>query len=489
VSGATACGGGWISEPGGPRICARAAVALAVDALRLSGVRPGDRLLASGPTGPSLAVLVVAALQLDVSLALLDDGADDVSVARAVRDAAPTALVGVRTQALGAEGLAGSPLVLGSAADLLAGALAGSAPDGRACRDRCATGVDEPGPGAWADREDGIVMWTSGSTGRRKGIVRRGGAVLDNVDMTVRVMGYRSDDVLVPLLPVTHQYGMSIVVAWWLVGCGLVLGDPRRPVQAFERALRSGATVVDCAPAVLHDLLRRVVRDDLDVTRVRMWCTGGAPLSPALRRACADIVGAPPLDGYGSTELGNVALATLDDTVACGRPLPGIAARVVDAADREVATGVEGRLLVRSPWSYHRRLEAGVPMPDDGGWTDTGDLARVDEQGRLEVRGRAHAVHRNGITIYPAALEAAARDAGLPVLVVVAPDERRGSHLTAVVEHDGDVPAESWSDRLRGVLPRDEWPNRVVVLDELPRATSGKVDLAALALLVRPPGR
>ncbi|MEK8173547.1 AMP-binding protein [Streptomyces sp. M19] len=92
----------------------------------------------------------------------------------------------------------------------------------------------------WSALPDGLIMWSSGSTGQPKGIVKNGGRFLKNLDRNARHVGHTSDDVLLPLLPFNHQYGLSMVLIAWITRCSLVIAPFRRPDRALRFADYTG---------------------------------------------------------------------------------------------------------------------------------------------------------------------------------------------------------------------------------------------------------
>ncbi len=454
----------------GRSFCASDMVGRIREHLEDRGLRTFSRVLVCDESTPETALVLLALMDAGVSIVLLDPGlpAADVEQIAARTGCAATitaqGLPPVRDRVdLGGAG----PVVAAVGAHLDCG-----------CGRRTT-----PGFPAWEDRDDGIVLWTSGSSGRPRGVVRSGSSVLENVRATVDAMRYRADDVLLPLLPLSHQYGLSLVLAWWLVGCTLVMGNHRRPVQTLRAALPRGVTVVDATPPVIADILDLLEeRGCVEMApRVRMWCVGGSPLRPSLAERFLRITGRSLLDGYGSTELGNVSLATLERPEGLGRVLPGVELSVRRPHGAPVEPGETGELWIRSKALFTATIGDDRPAEVEDGWYRTGDIGSVDAHGALRVIGRAGAVHRGGHTIYPAHLEDRADRAGVPLTLIALADERRGAHLTAFIEDAGTHTRAEWAERVRAALPEHEWPNRVVLVAEVPRLGTGKIDRARLA--------
>ncbi|GAB1688994.1 class I adenylate-forming enzyme family protein [Krasilnikovia sp. M28-CT-15] len=448
----------------GPDITGRV-LAVAAE-LRRRGLRPGDRVLVKGHNSASLVVCLLALMHADASLVVVDPQ-------QLLEETASAAHVAGAVVALTDEVAPDSGAIppTWDIAEIVAAAGTVRPPGGLDFAD-------------WLQRADAAVLWSSGTTGPAKGVVKPGPALRDNTDRTRAALGYRPDDVLAPWLSFSHQYGLSLLLLWWFSGCTLVVAPYRRLDSAVDTAVRYGATVLDATPSTYHllagMLARRPQLREL-LTSVRMWCVGGAPLPAPLAASLREATGRPLLDGYGSTELGNVALATVDNPVGCGRPLPGVRVRIADGNGQPVPAGVVGEVLVRSPGMMAGYLTADGFRPSaEGEWYRTEDIGLLDAEGNLHVHGRRQAVHRNGYTLYPEGLERRAEACGAPVKVLASENGRRGANLTFVVADPAGRTPHYWRDRLTAVLAAYEHPNAVRVLAQFPVNNNGKVDDAAL---------
>lgn len=451
-----------------------AALALRTAAtLRRHGVRPGDRVLLKADNSVDMVVTFLALLHLDVSVALLDTQLTVADCERSARTIGASWLLSTREQHCGAG------VTVLALADLT-GPAGDTPPAGEQ--------LDLDG---WWQRPDAVITWSSGSTGAPKAVVRGGPALRENLAATAARMGYREDDVLLPLLPFTHFYGLTLLLLWWRRGATLALTPARRLDQALRLAGQAGATVVDATPSTYHSILRVVERHPrlrTGLAGVRMWCVGGAPLSETLADDFRAAFGSPLLDGYGSSEAGNIALAAPADTgpgggraAGCGLPLDGVEVRIVDPDANPVAATEIGRILVRTPALMAGYLaEDGTMTGAESPYYPTGDLGYLDEHGHLFVVGRANAVHRFGHTLYPSAIEQRAAACGAPVTVLAFEDARRGCQLVFVVADPDLGDARGWQDALTALLPGYEQPNHVLVVPRLPLTSAGKPDLAGL---------
>jgi acyl-CoA synthetase (AMP-forming)/AMP-acid ligase II len=332
----------------------------------------------------------------------------------------------------------------------------------------------------WCDLPDGLLMFSSGSTGIPKAIVKTGGSFLENLRRNLNQVGHVEDDVLVPLLPFSHQYGLSMVLIAWLTRCSLVVAPYRRLDHALRMAGLCGATVFDATPATYRSMLQIGARRPAlmrVLAEARMLCAGAAPLDQGLVGQYLDQVGHYLLDSYGSTELGNVAFATLDNPVACGRAVEGVRLKVVDDNGDEAAPGEVGEVMVLTPDVMAGYLdEHGEISPIERGWFASGDFGRLTEDGSLHILGRKRAVHRMGYTLYPDMIERRMSEAGCRAKIVAIPCERRGSQLIAFVEDDQDLGIEHWRAVAAAALPGYEVPDRMVVIESFPLNRNGKPD-------------
>jgi long-chain acyl-CoA synthetase len=332
----------------------------------------------------------------------------------------------------------------------------------------------------WCDLPDGLLMFSSGSTGTPKAIVKTGSSFLDNLRRNLNQVGHVEEDVLVPLLPFSHQYGLSMVLIAWLTRCSLVVAPYRRLDHALRMAGLCGATVFDATPATYRSMLNIANRRPVlmrVLAEARMLCVGAAPLDPGLVDRYVDEVGHYLLDSYGSTELGNVAFATLDNPVACGRPVEGVHLIVVDEDGNELPADEVGEVMVLTPDVMAGYLDDdGEIAAIDRGWFASGDFGRISENGSLYILGRKRAVHRMGYTLYPDMIERRMSEAGCVAKIIALPHERTGCQLIAFVEDDQDLGIDHWRALAVTALPGYEVPDRMVIIDSFPLNRNGKPD-------------
>ncbi|MGW5876541.1 aldehyde dehydrogenase family protein [Nocardiopsis terrae] len=468
----------------------RHALALS-DRLSRLGVRPGHRIVLQAGNSPEFVIALLALIHMDTSLVLLDLSVSERERRRVTAMSSAEWLLYDRDRS-GPTGEQPGPLVSTPAEGTLTRLPLGDLVDCGASPPAVEAGNEGAGLSFdnWRRRRDALIIWSSGSTGDSKGIVRSGASMFDNLERTRERMGYRASDVLLPLLPFSHQYGLSMVLLWWLRGMGLVISSGSRVDRVVETIIRRGVTVVDSTPPVLHSLLRILDTRGLgadQLASVRMWCSGGAPLGHILAERFREVFGRPVLDGYGSSETGNIALASEEAPVGCGRPLPGVTVEVIDAEGAPVPTGVRGEIVVGTPDLMTGVLGADGQIHEaPAGRFRIKDIGFLDEDGCLTVLGRKAAVHRMGYTIYPESLAQRVSDERCEVQILAFERAQTGSELVFVVADPDGRDQRYWRRRFIDRLEPHEYPNRVLVVDELPLNRNGKVDMAALRDLARP---
>ncbi|WP_225821465.1 type I polyketide synthase [Streptomyces naphthomycinicus] len=267
-------------------------------------------------------------------------------------------------------------------------------------------GLDEP---AW-------LLYTSGTSGApRAAVSSQRTALWSSVACYLPRLGLSASDRVLWPLPLAHTYAHSLcVLGTTVAGASARITAHTEPAALVRLVAAYAPTVLAGVPLTYQRLLDAGLGA---VPALRFCVTAGAPSDPELRTRVEERLGAPLLDGYGSTETcGKIAMESPDGPRVpggSGVPLPGTEVRTVppgSAADRADA---EGEIWVRGPGvmlGYHNRPEETADVLRDG-WYRTGDLGRLDEGGRLTVTGRAgDRIVRGGENVDPAEVERVLRD-------------------------------------------------------------------------------
>ncbi len=332
------------------------------------------------------------------------------------------------------------------------------------------------------------LLYTSGTTGEPKGVMHTSNTLLSNVLGCVARLELRTDDVVLMASPMAHQtgfmYGLLLPV---VLGATAVLQDLWEPKRAARLIGDEGVTFTMASTPFLSDLTEAIARDGDDISSLRIFLVAGAPIPRALVERARRTLAASILSAWGMTENGLVTTTRPTDPEAKaiatdGLPLPGMEIRVVDSDNNPLPAGEEGLLKARVYSNFVGYLKRPQWYNHDAeGWFDTGDLARIDGDGFVRLTGRSKdIIIRGGENVPVVEIEGLLfRHPGIQdVAIVGIPDARLGERACAFV-----VPKPGHSIGLAEVaaflrenkVTLQYLPERVEVLDSLPRTPSGKV--------------
>ncbi|MCP4658055.1 MAG: long-chain fatty acid--CoA ligase [bacterium] len=332
------------------------------------------------------------------------------------------------------------------------------------------------------------LLYTSGTTGKPKGVMIPHRMVAWNGYNTVCGWQLRADDVSPIFTPLYHAGGLTVFLVPIFVIGGTIVLHRGFDVEEIWRAIeRERATVMLGVPTIYQALLEAPAFHEVDLGHVRWFISGGAPLPQYLVEAYQRR-GVALKQGFGMTEVGvNCFAMTVDDSHrkagSIGNPMMFTEVRLVDAEGREVPTGEVGEMLFRGPHvslGYWRKPEATAAALDADGWFHSGDLARRDEDGFFYIAGRRKdMIISGGVNVYPAEIEAALvqHPAVAEAAVVGVSDRKWGEVGIAFVEPlaGATLTAEELVEHLAARLARFKLPKEFRLLDELPRTAYGKV--------------
>jgi malonyl-CoA/methylmalonyl-CoA synthetase len=336
-------------------------------------------------------------------------------------------------------------------------------------------------------RRDDIaaLLYSSGTTGVPKGIMLSHGNLLSNTQTLVHAWGFTAEDRLLHALPIFHVHGLFVAI-----GCVLLSGASMRWLPAFDarEVMRflPECTVLMGVPTFYTRLLAEAEFGAGQCRSVRLFVSGSAPLLEETFVAFEARTGQRILERYGMTETNMNTSNPLHGERrpgTVGPPLPGIEVRVVDAAGKVLGTGKIGQLQVRGPnvfVGYWRMPEKTAEDFTSEVFFNTGDIARIDDDGYVSIVGRAKdVVITGGLNVYPKEIELFIDD--LPGVresaVIGVPHADFGEGVVAiVVTADGSSVSERDIVRAcKAELADFKVPKRVVFVDELPRNTMAKV--------------
>lgn len=328
---------------------------------------------------------------------------------------------------------------------------------------------------------DGIqlIIATSGTTGEPKGVQLSAANLAASVVSSGQRLELHGDDCWLACLPLFHIGGLSILLRCLAAGARVQLEEGFDPERIWRQIVQGGVTHISLVPAMLDRLLRQSAGQTPPAT-LRVVLIGGGPLSTTLAQWAHD-AGWPLCVSYGLSE-------TASQFATDCSPRAGlVAGRVgLPLTSYEVAIGAAGRIRVRGPavMRGYANVAGVLGQGLTQGWFETGDLGRLDEQGRLTVIGRVDdLLVSGGKNVHPAEVEERLMQCPGVVEVGVAgrPDPVWGVILVALF--NGEVTVEQltrWSQQLPGHLR----PRQFIRTGKLPRNRMGKLNRPALLALL-----
>ncbi len=349
--------------------------------------------------------------------------------------------------------------------------------------------------GAWTEAsapQRGAMFYTSGTTGRPKGI-KRLPASAEQLQQaaTVRRLCYGFRPGLRALLnaPLYHSAPNAFAMGVVIEGGSLFL-EPRFDAESCLRTIeRERITHAYLVPTMYVRLLALPpeVRSRYDLSSMEFVASTGSPCAPAVKRAMIDWWGPVLYESYGSSELGYMTLLTPAEALrkpgSAGRALPGVTLAILDAHGRDLPRGQTGLIYIEQPafpdFTYVGNDAARREMECQGLKT-MGDMGYLDEDGFLFIVDRsADMVISGGVNIYPVEIEHVL--VGMPGVADAAvfgvPDAEFGEALHAAVQlHEGAaVDAAAVSDYLSRRVAGFKVPRQVSFHTQLPREDTGKI--------------
>ena len=332
------------------------------------------------------------------------------------------------------------------------------------------------------------LLYTSGTTGKPKGVMTPHRMVAWNGYNTAISWQLREDDVSPIFTPLYHAGGLgAFLMPILTIGGTVVLHRGFDPAEIWRAIERERCTVVLGVPTIYKLLMETPEFQTADLRHVRWFISGGAPLPLYIIEAYQER-GVVFKQGYGLTEVGvNCFAMTAEESVrkagSIGKPLMFTEARLMDAEDREVQVGEVGELWLRGPHvsrGYWNNPEATAAALDAEGWFHTGDQARRDEEGFYYIAGRTKDMFiSGGVNVYPAEIEGELmlHPAVLDAAVVGIEHPTWGEMGVAfVVARPGQsLNAERLVEFLAARLAKFKIPREFVFVESLPRTSYGKV--------------
>ena len=335
------------------------------------------------------------------------------------------------------------------------------------------------------------ILFTSGTTGKPKGVVTSHGQNIRTFDTWSATVGLRADDNYLIINPFFHSFGYK---AGWLAA--IIRGARMLPVKSFDldevldQIPRERISMIPGPPTIYQSLLAHPRRADYDLSSLRLAVTGAAPVPVSLVEQMRDELGFEVVvTAYGLTEsCGVVSICRADDSPerishSSGRAMDGVEMKCVDAEGNTVSPGTEGEIWCRGfnvMQGYLDNPEETARTITPEGWLRTGDVGVMDADGYVRITDRIKDMFIvGGFNCYPAEIENTL--CGMPgvarAAVIGVPDERLGEVARAyIVQAPGaeldEATVIAWS---RDNMANYKVPRSVRFLEEFPMNAGGTV--------------
>ncbi len=336
------------------------------------------------------------------------------------------------------------------------------------------------------DDDGAFIFYTSGTTGQPKGALLTQRSVTSNLKALREAWRWTEDDLFLLTLPMFHIHGLGVGLCGSLYnGCSTIVRSKFDAADVLNTIQNRKVTLFMGVPTMYFRMLEVENCERYDVSSMRLFVSGSAPLSKELFSKCHKTFGHRILERAGMSESMMNYSNPYDrerrpGTV--GFPLPGVEARIVDKNFHDVPVNTEGEIVIRGPnllREYWRNSEATQNSFVDG-WFRTGDICKRDEDGYISIVGRSKdIIISGGVNLYPREIEEVIESisAVKEAAVVGVPDEEFGEAVKAcvVLEDEAELSGDEVIAYCKERLASFKKPKHVEFLDALPKNAMGKI--------------
>lgn len=341
------------------------------------------------------------------------------------------------------------------------------------------------------DQDPALIMYTSGTTGRPKGILLNARHLEGSPQAMEHFVDLTDQDIKLAAIPFSHIGGFIYIQNCINFGITLVIMERFNPFEFLEKINRYKVTCFHIVPPMYTAILTLKEIDRFDLSSLRWVVVFGAPSSPEiLERFHHYCPNANLLNGWGMTETtppNTVTPLDSDNIQSVGKPAPNCKIRIVDEDGREVETGAAGEIII-SGWvvmdEYYKDPEETARVKRNG-WLYTGDVGSFDRDGFLYIMGRKKEMIKvGGQIVYAPEVEAAfyKHDAVSEAAVIGVPDQLRGEAVKAylVLKPGAGISVEDLRYFARQHLANFKVPQSIELREHLPKNRTGKIDKSIL---------
>ncbi|MGD9688765.1 MAG: class I adenylate-forming enzyme family protein [Phycisphaerales bacterium] len=354
-------------------------------------------------------------------------------------------------------------------------------------------------PALVSDADLACLLYTSGTSGKPKGVMLSHGNLATNVRQCVEWVNFTRAEVVLGVLPQFHSFGLTVLTLLPLMlGCKAVYTARFVPGKIVKLFREHRATAFVAIPSMYNALMQVKDGSAEDFKSLRYAVSGGEPLPEVVAKGFRERFGVTIAEGYGLTETSPVTNWCRPHEYrphSVGRALPGVRERIVSMeTGADVGAGVDGEVRISGPnvmKGYYGLPKESAACRDEEGYFRTGDIGRMDADGHLYITGRLkEMLIIGGENVFPREIEEvlnahpSVKDSG----VIGTSDPMRGELPLAFVElKEGErFDQQSILTHCRGRLAGYKVPTEVRHLEALPRNPTGKVMRRELKALANP---
>lgn len=453
-----------------------------------AGVHPGDRILIVAENCFAAAAMIFAASRINACAVPVNARLTAIEIDKVLRHAEPRVII----YTVAASGDAEKHAIAAGAIEHVGsfGKIALAYRGDQIAKNTTAdisnydNSMDRP-----VDIDVAVILYTTGTTGTPKGVMLTHENILYAAKASGEVRGLTADDHVYGVLPLTHVFGLaSVLMASCCYGCTVQMESRFQPEKVLV-ALQSGVSVFPAVPQMHALLMAHVAKlgsETLDSKTLRYVSSGGAPLDTDWKRSAEAFYGVALQNGYGMTETTagvcgtKNAIGEADNST--GSPFPRVEVRILRTDDAQPDDPV-GEVLTRGPHvmkGYYRDAMETAKVMDDEGFLHTGDLGYLDENGGLHIVGRSkELIIRGGFNVYPPEVEIAFTDHPTVVQCAVIGRQLEGGDEEVIAfvqcKDTEGVDEEILKGFVSERLVAYKRPSRIVIVDALPAAATGKI--------------
>ena len=338
---------------------------------------------------------------------------------------------------------------------------------------------------ACSDDDIAALLYSSGTTGKPKGIMLSHGNISSNAESLVKAWGFQESDCLLHALPIYHVHGLFVAL-----GCVFMTGSKLKWLESFDAdvVLKSipECTVMMGVPTYYTRLLKRDLLDSKLTEGIRLFISGSAPLLEETFNEFNQRTNHQILERYGMTETNmntSNPLKGKRKPGTVGLPLEDVQVRVVDEENNLLSQGEIGNLQIKGPNVFKGYWEMPEKTKEDfskDGFFNTGDKGLIDEGGYVSIIGRSKdMIISGGLNVYPKEIESLIDEIEgvLESAVIGLSDEDLGEKVVAVIvsEESKTLDEKKVISEIKDQLAGFKAPKEVKFIDQLPRNAMGKV--------------